>query len=242
MGVLSKMTIMRLVICKSLYYGHRSTQELLHIMNRVAQHHPVAERYFKHAMQNMNKEENIVLSFQEGLTPYYTLTKKGRAYFHTERKAMIPKLTHCQHVAEKILYSITKDGEPPKNISPLEADDRSFFSSIVSAKDIFRYYVLEEAQKKPSIVMADMMRSIETKFGWRPSRSYIYQLAIAMEDEPEHGSLLIGTWEDPRMRTKRFWRITDVGERFLPRLKQDTADRARKTVHFFDDIVTYVNE
>ncbi|MGY4688672.1 hypothetical protein [Salibacterium sp. K-3] len=54
-------------------------------------------------------------------------------------------------------YDITADGEPPGSIKVLEGADRSFFSTIVKAMDLFRYYVLWVLLlERKSAVMADI--------------------------------------------------------------------------------------
>ncbi len=231
-----------MIASRDLYYTHRSTREIYELVRSVTGEQAPNERYCKKAIQQMLHQQWITVSFQEWTTPYYSLTDEGRKVFRDRRKAVVSKLKDCQVVARRILYDITRDGEMPSQFVTLEGKDRTFFSYIVSTKDIFRFYVLQEAMKQPYIVMADMMRSIEDHFGWTPSRGYVYQLAMEMEDDTVTGPLLKGKWEDPRMRTRRFWKITEDGYRFFPRLKQDTADRARSTIHYIDRVTGYLEK
>lgn len=237
---LSQKRITQMIMSKAAYFTHRNSRELVQTVRSVLERQQPNERYIMTTLTYMLRAKYLYESFLEGKTPYYSLTDDGRNVFKIEQKLVPGRIRSVQKVARTILYDITKDGEKPAVLEALPSRDRTFFSSIVSTQDIFRYYVLREAMKQPDLVMADIQGSIEKQFGWKPSKSYIHQLALAMEEDEISGPLLKGKWTDPRIRHKRYWRITKAGYDFFPRLEQDTVDRVRNTYYYLQDILSYI--
>ncbi|SDJ18507.1 hypothetical protein [Alteribacillus bidgolensis] len=239
---LSQKRITQMIMSKAAYFTHRNSRELVQTVRSVLERQQPNERYIMTALTHMLREKYFYVSFHEKKTPYYSLTDNGRNVYKKEKKVVPSRVRAVQKVAQTILYDITKDGEKPSTVEVLPSGDRTFFSSIVSAQDVFRYYVLREAMKQPDLVMADIQGSIEKQFGWKPSKSYIHQLALAMEEDKTNGPLLKGKWTDPRIRHKRYWRITKAGHDFFPRLEQDTVDRVRNTYYYLQDILSYIEK
>jgi PadR family transcriptional regulator PadR len=78
-------------------------------------------------------------------------------------------------------------------------------------------YVLHLLGEKPRYGN-DIMREIEerTEGRWGANPGAIYPMLTAMED----GGLVEGEWEDEEKRTRRIYRLTEVGQQELARLKE----------------------
>ncbi|MFB4165772.1 hypothetical protein ACE1TI_18735 [Alteribacillus sp. JSM 102045] len=239
---LSQKRITQLIMSKTAYFTHRSSTEMLQTVLTILKRRQPNERYIMTTLTQMLRAKYLYQTFREWNTPYYSLTDEGRSLYKKEKKKIPSRLRAVQKVAQTILYDITKDGEKPSSLQVLPSGDRTFFSTIVSAQDIFRYYVLREAMKEPNLVMATIQKSIEEQFGWKPSKSYIHQLALKMEEDETCGPLLKGKWTDSRIRHKRYWHITKAGHDFFPRLEQDTAEQVRQTYYYLQDILSFIEK
>lgn len=232
---LSHQRLMEMLICQSLYYTHRSRAELWTALSHTLARHLPHERYFMTTLANMEKDGRTIISFKERHTDYFSLTEKGRAWYRAYRPVIQKRLQLVQQVAAAAMYDITGKGSPPKQIGELQGKDRTFFSTIISAMDVFRYYVLRQALQQPFIVMSDMQEGIKKHFGWNPSKSYVYQLAVKMEEE--ESGLIRGKWDDPLIRRRRYWKITEAGRAFYPRLAQDAGNRVTNAYYYTVEVL-----
>ncbi|WP_026701684.1 hypothetical protein [Salibacterium aidingense] len=239
---LSRKLVMEAVTAKLLYFHHFSREQLWHHAARIMDRQPPNQRYFITSISNMQRDRRLVEAFREHHTPYLTLSDDGRKWLRSIQPTLLERLRAVQSVAAAIDYDITADGKPPGSIEVLEGADRSFFSTIIKTMDLFRYYVLWVLlHEKKSAVMADIQESIAGKFGWQPSKAYVYKLALQME-EAEEGALIKGAWDDPRIRHRRYWQITTDGRAFFPVLEQRAAEQIRNAYHFLDDVIAYIEK
>lgn len=87
------------------------------------------------------------------------------------------------------------------------------FPSTMSTSGFIRLYILFLLSKKTSSYGKELIDEIENRFGarWRPSHGMMYPILRDMEND----NLIIGEWEDPIKKTKKFYKITELGYQTL---------------------------
>lgn len=201
-----------------------------------------SQDYFYKIIRELHEDLAIVIAYADKDThrAYFTVTSKGKSLHHAYVETYYERFVLLKKVAERFNYALTGTGE--KGTSELvPKEDRRYFSSVVSVKDVIRYVILKEAQSYPAISMKQVLEHLHERFGWSCSRSYLYQLSREMEEQIE-GALLTGTWEDDYLRTSKTYRITPLGKEFLPRLTQDTTDSVRNAQKLLAATVSFLSK
>lgn len=203
---------------------------------------PNSQDYFYKIIRELHEDRAIVIAYADKDThrSYFTVTSKGKDLYSSNVETHLERFSLLKKVADRFHYALTGTGE--KGTSELvPKEDRRYFSSVVSVKDVIRYVILKEAQSYPAISMKQVFDHLHERFGWSCSRSYLYQLAREMEEQKE-GALLTGTWEDHYLRTSKTYRMTPLGREFLPRLTQDTTDSVRNAQKLLATTVSFLSE
>lgn len=175
--------------------------------------------------------EGALSSHLEGRKVCYSITEIGVNRLKRYRELYYDRFYEIVLVLDRFYYDLTKNGEkPPKPDHLLPEEFRSYFSKLISIKDIVRYMIFQLSQTRSTFSMVDVEKQLLARYGWAPSNGYLYNVSWELEEE----DYIIGRWPDER-RTKRELRGTDRGNEFFEVIAQSLAHQIttnRRYVHY----------
>lgn len=165
------------------------------------------------------------------------LTKKGRDLLNEYRKQSSERLLEVKKVIDRFVKELTGSGQTTPVTNQLSEEYRSFFSKLVSVKDLVRFITLKEAMAQKEVYMSEVRSLLQDKFGWEASSGYLYVLANEMEEN----GLVIGRWESPK-RSRRFLHITEEGKYHSKQIAESTRERLLLIQKFLNRILLLLKE
>ena len=168
---------------------------------------------------------------------YYQITDKGKELYSWYQDNFSNRLVEVKLVIDRFLYDLTGSGQNPPVTHDLPEEYRSYFSKIVSVKDLVRYMTLKTAFSKRPIYMGEIADLLKQKFGWIASNGYLYDLSHEMEE----GGLLVGRWESEK-RTKRFLRITDDGQQHYKQIADSAAYKVQEIQKYLSSVLSFLEK
>lgn len=168
---------------------------------------------------------------------YYKMTEKGKELFTWYKSNFKKRMTEVKLVIDRFMFDLTGSGSNPPMQHELPEEYRSYFSKIISVKDLVRYITLNTAQARTKIYMGEVGEILKSNFGWIASNGYLYDLAHEMEEN----GLLVGKWESEK-RTKRFLRITDEGRYHYKQIADSAAYQVREIQKYLDSVLSFLEE
>ncbi len=232
--VITQQDFYAIYILKQLQIQCESVKSMFSHLTNDFPNKPLSQNYFYETVHFLKGKKAIAEACIEGKTTFYQITPEGETLFQQYLKHYKPPMLVLKEIADRFVHEITGTGNP----KPAEflTKDRTFFSSLVSVKNIIRYIILKEAIHHSTIVISDIITLLETEFGWRASKSWIYEITHEMEENEEGGPLLIGSWIGER-RTKRYYSITERGKEVFNQIANDARSDALKAQHFINDLL-----
>ncbi len=173
--------------------------------------------------------------YAENGKKYYKITNKGKELFTWYRNNFSERFKEVKAVIDRVMYDLTGTGLNPPVVRELPEEYRSYFSKIISVKDLVRYVTLRAASKNKRIYMGEIAELLKTKFGWIASNGYLYDLSHEMEE----GSLLTGYWESEK-RTKRYLQITDEGHHHYKQIADSAAFQVREVQKYLGNVLVFL--
>ncbi|WP_010300440.1 hypothetical protein [Kurthia senegalensis] len=190
----------------------------------------VGYEYVARVAKNL-EGEGALDSYTEGRKVRYQITEIGLNRLQRYRELYESRFSEIVLVLDRFYYDLTKNGEkPPKPSHELPEAFRSYFSKLISIKDIVRFMVFNIAQTRSTFSMADVEKQLLDRYGWAPSNGYLYNVSWELE-ELEY---IVGRWPDER-RTKRELKGTDLGNEFYEVIKESLTHQItmnRRYVHY----------
>ncbi|MEX3624915.1 hypothetical protein [Viridibacillus arvi] len=175
---------------------------------------------------------------QEHKKMYYQCTPVGKERLAKYQDLYFNRFHEILQVLDRIYYSLTKNGEKPTPPDhPLPTEFRSYFSKLLSVKDVIRYLALHLSLNRSSFYMAEVSQQLNDLFGWSPSSAYLYTVAREMEES----DLLHGFWPDER-RSVRHMKGTDAGAAFYPTITHSLEERVKNTRHYLNYILHFIQK
>ncbi len=168
---------------------------------------------------------------------YYQITEKGKELFKWYQDNFSVRFTEVKKVIDRFMHDLTGSGQNPPVTNDLPEEYRSYFSKIVSVKDLVRYVTLKTAFSKRPIYMGEIADLLKHKFGWIASNGYLYDLSHEMEET----GLLVGRWESEK-RTKRYLRITDEGQHHYKQIADSAAHQVQEIQKYLSSILTFLEK
>ncbi|RFU60894.1 PadR family transcriptional regulator [Peribacillus glennii] len=168
---------------------------------------------------------------------YYKITEKGKELFTWYKSNFKERMTEVKLVIDRFMFDLTGSGNNPPMKHELPEEFRSYFSKIISVKDLVRYITLNTAQLRTKIYMGEVGEILKSNFGWIASNGYLYDLAHEMEEN----GLLIGRWESEK-RTKRYLRITEEGRYHYKQIADSAAYQVREIQKYLDSVLSFLEE
>lgn len=166
-----------------------------------------------------------------------TLTEKGVSFLQAHRSESAERLKEVLKVVDRFVKDLTGSGTTTPVVHQLSEEHRSFFSKLVSVKDLVRYITLKEAMLQTEIYMSEIRSLLQETFGWEASNGYLYVLASEMEET----GLVTGRWESDK-RSRRFLRITDEGTYHYKQIADSTRERLLQIQKFLNRILYLLEE
>ena len=168
---------------------------------------------------------------------YYQITEKGKELFKWYQDNFSIRFTEVKKVIDRFMYDLTGSGQNPPVTNDLPEEYRSYFSKIVSVKDLVRYVTFKTAFSKRPIYMGEIADLLKHKFGWIASNGYLYDLSHEMEET----GLLVGRWESEK-RTKRYLRITDEGQHHYKQIADSAAHQVQEIQKYLSSVLTFLEK
>ncbi|CAH0344158.1 helix-turn-helix transcriptional regulator [Bacillus sp. CECT 9360] len=168
---------------------------------------------------------------------YYKLTEKGKELFTWYKSNFKERMIEVKLVIDRFMYELTGSGSNPTVHHELPEEYRSYFSKIISVKDLVRFITLKTAQTRTKLYMGEVGEILKANFGWNASNGYLYDLAHEMEET----GLLIGGWESEK-RTKRFLRITEEGRYHYKQIADSAAYQVREIQKYLTNVLLFLEE
>ncbi|RFU67458.1 hypothetical protein D0469_14460 [Peribacillus saganii] len=179
---------------------------------------------------------HVTLKTEKGRN-FYHITDKGRELLVWYRSNFQPRMFEVKKVIDRFAHDLTGYGDYSPVTENLPEEYRSYFSKIVSVKDLVRYITLKTADVRKSIYMGEVGDLLKAKFGWIASNGYLYDLAHEMEEN----GLLTGRWESEK-RTKRFLRLTDEGQHHYKQIADSAAERVQEVQKYLSCVLHFLDE
>lgn len=122
----------------------------------------------------------------------------------------------------------------PENELPSEL--RTYFSKLISVKDLVRYMVFKIGVNRTEFYAAEVNEQLKLRFGWHVSNGYLYDIVREMETE----GTIRGRWQDPEKRTVRLIKVTDDGMIFSKRVTADLFTQIKQVRQYLISILKFL--
>lgn len=168
---------------------------------------------------------------------YYSITASGKEYLQRYEELYYNKFVEILKVIDRIYYYLTKDGQKPVSPEyPLQQEFRTYFSKLISVKDMTRFMIFNIGSNRTEFYAAEVNEQLNELFGWAPSNGYLYEITREMEAE----GTISGRWKEPEKRTVRLIQVTDEGEVFAKQIASNLREQViniRKYLRSFVDFL-----
>lgn len=168
---------------------------------------------------------------------YYSITTAGKEYLQRYEELYYNKFVEILKVIDRIYYYLTKDGQKPVSPEyPLQQEFRTYFSKLISVKDMTRFMIFNIGSNRTEFYAAEVNEQLNELFGWSPSNGYLYEITREMEAE----GTISGRWKEPEKRTVRLIQVTDEGEVFAKQIASNLREQViniRKYLRSFVDFL-----
>ncbi|SCX63350.1 helix-turn-helix transcriptional regulator [Lysinibacillus fusiformis] len=168
---------------------------------------------------------------------YYSITTAGKEYLQRYEELYYNKFVEILKVIDRIYYYLTKDGQKPVSPEyPLQQEFRTYFSKLISVKDMTRFMIFNLGSNRTEFYAAEVNEQLNELFGWSPSNGYLYEITREMEAE----GTISGRWKEPEKRTVRLIQVTDEGEVFAKQIASNLREQViniRKYLRSFVDFL-----
>ncbi|WEA41668.1 helix-turn-helix transcriptional regulator [Lysinibacillus fusiformis] len=168
---------------------------------------------------------------------YYSITTAGKEYLQRYEELYYNKFVEILKVIDRIYYYLTKDGQKPVSPEyPLQQEFRTYFSKLISVKDMTRFMIFNLGSNRTEFYAAEVNEQLNELFGWSPSNGYLYEITREMEAE----GTINGRWKEPEKRTVRLIQVTDEGEVFAKQIASNLREQViniRKYLRSFVDFL-----
>jgi len=101
------------------------------------------------------------------------------------------------------------------------------FPPTISSATVLRIFILEMLANDPEVwgqkisdTIRDRCSRSDDPYGWRPATGQIYKVLAELEEE----GLVRNQWDDPDLRRRRYYYITDKGRALLNQYKDEAKD------------------
>lgn len=168
---------------------------------------------------------------------YYQITEKGKELYIWYQENFLERFSEVKKVIDRFMFDLRGSGENPPVVNELPEEYRSYFSKIISVKDLVRYITLKAAFTKKPIYMGEIGDLLKNQFGWIASNGYLYDLSHEMEEN----GLLVGRWESEK-RTKRYLRITDEGQHHYKQIADSAAFQVQEIQKYMASVIMFLKE
>lgn len=195
---------------------------------------PNSYDYLCKVARNMEQDKLVTVMKESGRL-YYSITPKGKERLSWYHDVYEKRLGEVKKVIDRLVSFITKSGRPSPIEHLLPEEHRTYFSKLVSVKDIVRYLALKIGLTR-SFYIGEVEHELVELIGWKPSNSYLYHIAQEMEE----AGLVVGKWEDDRKRTKRMLRVTDEGAHHFQQIATTTRERAVSIQSYLNYVLRFL--
>jgi DNA-binding PadR family transcriptional regulator len=231
---LSQREFLTLYLLHTLSYQSNYPRAIHHELQKMFSGKIHSYDYLCKISKQLVASEHLVL-YTDKRRNYYQITEKGRELYKWYQDQFSSRFSEVKQVIDRFMHDLQGSGPNPQVTHELPEEYRSYFSKIISVKDLVRYVTLKAAFTKKPIYMGEIAELLKTKFGWIASNGYLYDLAHEMEE----GGLLVGRWESEK-RTKRYLRITDEGQHHYKQIADSAAYQVQETQKYLGSVLTFL--
>ncbi|WP_368502768.1 hypothetical protein AB3N04_00060 (plasmid) [Alkalihalophilus sp. As8PL] len=111
-----------------------------------------------------------VVSVKDAGVSSYSITKKGYSQEEERRNALLSRMDTIQ----QSLYILLDRLKGKTNSEPVMVpkEDREFVRSLITVKDVIRFYIIDSLQKDRSETLTNLHKRMLIQYGWTSSPSY----------------------------------------------------------------------
>lgn len=197
----------------------------------------IAYDYMARIGKKMAQDGLLLVSLDKNKKMYKT-TEAGKQMYNRYHELYYERLFEIQKVLVRLYYDLTKKGtNPGLPEKQLPQEFRSYFSKLLSIKDIVRYMIFSLGQNRHEFYIAEVNEQLKALFGWAPSNAYSYDIAREMELE----GTIIGRWKEPEKRTIRVISLTEDGIIFSKQVKNSLTEQVSETLQHIHYLLKFIN-
>lgn len=233
--LLSQKDIVIIVIYKCLIEGLRSPSAMLREQSLCKK----LSRTYIYDLCRELKDQGYINLISNKYRVYYEINQRGIAHYQWYKQEYEDKFLEIKKVIDRIVKDLTGTGDSKLIPAGKELPDnyRVFFSKIVSVKDIIRFVILRELQKKRySLSLNNIEKMMRSLYGWAPSSSYLYDVGYEMYEEG-----LVETRWNADKRYLRLYKITDAGVYHYDQIANSTKERVLNIQSFMSEVLKLFN-
>lgn len=163
-------------------------------------------------------EKGDIVEVKEKAESSFSITKTGHQNEVDLRRDLKNRIEVVLHALCVIEQDITNSPKklPVRSVPKL---DREFLRSLISIKDVVRYFIIDELQEESPLSMKDLFKRMDNRYGWVCSNTYFHYVGRnemcegvnEFNDPIDVETLLSDTWETINTRQRsRVYRISDL--------------------------------
>lgn len=168
---------------------------------------------------------------------FYRTTSEGKKALHSMTVQYETLFTELQIVLNRISDMLSNHtGSVLLAENELPAALRTYFSKLISVKDLVRYMVFYIGSNRTEFYAAEVNEQLKLRFGWHVSNGYLYDIVREMETD----GTIKGRWEDTEKRTKRLIQVTDEGMIFKKRVTADLFTQVKNVQKYITSMLKFI--
>ncbi|ADC52344.1 hypothetical protein BpOF4_21744 (plasmid) [Alkalihalophilus pseudofirmus OF4] len=130
-------------------------------------------RYSKDKVRAYLKEldsAGAIISVKDAGVTSYSITKKGYAEEKERRQNLVRRMDLIHQSLQSLLRLMR--GQDPLDTVLVPKEDREFVRSLITVKDVIRFYLIDALQKGAPDTLTNLQHKMLTQYGWTSSHSY----------------------------------------------------------------------
>ncbi|WP_332633581.1 hypothetical protein [Halalkalibacter flavus] len=196
-------------------------------------------------LKELESNEDIISVSSEVTS--YSITKKGYENELQLRHSLLKRIRIVHQSLLIIQERVSGRMHTPPVMVPKE--DREFVRSLLSVKDVVRYYILDTLKREPKQSLTELQKNMLSSYGWTCSPSYFLLIGrnemsegVDEFDDPlEHPVILLQSQYEGKLsrRKIRTYSISDpiLTEEWKEIYRRDAAESIGKAITFTTNLL-----
>ncbi|OIJ09422.1 hypothetical protein BKP35_16335 [Anaerobacillus arseniciselenatis] len=173
------------------------------------------DKVYLHVKELCDKGEVVEVK-GEGVASY-SITKSGHQEEIERRNDLKSRISVTLHALEVMELDLMISSKKLQ-VQMVPQVDREFLRSLISIKDVVRYFIIDELQQESPLSMKELYKRMDNRYGWVCSNTYFHYVGrnelcegVNEYNKPiEVETLLIDKWE--RIHTRQQSRVYSISD------------------------------